>query len=486
MLIAFSVKALSEMPAQQAMALLGQGFNVPPACPFPFALSTQDSPPARSREAWFFEIFSGKASLSAACAKIGFKVLAFDHVVGGAQAATVPLDLCQEQGRALFWQLIRRNKPQALHGGPPCGTSSRARERPLPKSKFPNAPRPLRSKEVPLGLPSIKTESVDGIKLRKANALYKFTYLLILFCVKHDILISVENPANSHFWAVLAWFAEQDSITWPPEQLEFISFDACMHGSERPKRTAILGTKAVFAPLGVLCDGSHEHAPWGLYFRDGCSMWSTSSEAAYPAVLARRLAQCIADRVRSWRFPLVEHQPRPVQLAALGLQSPKFPPLIPEFYRVSWELAGFRPTKSCRILFSHASGVKDGGDKKLVQMAKKPRTGQMHQDLEVSHTGFPSPCPALVPEVFHSGFPRPCPAKPLAVDGRSGAPNPSGYLRPNPVRQDVDPKVSPRGLESPWLWIAEVGPQTQMSPLGQTRVRWTVQAGPSRMWRADQ
>ena len=31
----------------------------------------------------------------------------------------------QEQGRELFWQLIERNRPIALHGGPPCGTSSR-------------------------------------------------------------------------------------------------------------------------------------------------------------------------------------------------------------------------------------------------------------------------------------------------------------------------------------------------------------------------
>ncbi|CAE7232143.1 unnamed protein product, partial [Symbiodinium pilosum] len=137
----------------------------------------------------------------------------------------------------------------------------------------------------------------------KANALYKFMYLLILFCVRHDILISVENPANSHFWAVLAWFAEQDSVQWPPKQLEFISFDACVRGSERPKRTAILGTRGVFARLGVFCDGAHEHAPWRLHFRDGCSMWSTAAEA------------------------------RPLQLAAQGHQSAKFPPLIPEFHR---------------------------------------------------------------------------------------------------------------------------------------------------------
>ena len=110
MLVAYAVKNLSEMRPEQAMALVRQGFNVSPDCPFRFAVSQQDSPPTRIKEAWFFEAFSGKASLSAACAKMGFKVLAFDHAVGGAQAATVSLDLCQEQGRTLFWQLIDRNR----------------------------------------------------------------------------------------------------------------------------------------------------------------------------------------------------------------------------------------------------------------------------------------------------------------------------------------------------------------------------------------
>ena len=180
-------------------------------------------------------------------------------------------------------------------------------------------------------------------------------YLLILFCVRHDILISVENPANSHFWAVLAWFAEQDSVQWPPKQLEFISFDACVRGSERPKRTAILGTRGVFARLGVFCDGAHEHAPWRLHFRDGCSMWSTAAEAAYPALLSRRLAQCLTEHVQTMGCDLTEVQARPLQLAAQGHQSAKFPPLIPEFHRVSWETASFKADKCCRILFSHAS-----------------------------------------------------------------------------------------------------------------------------------
>ena len=417
-LVAYAVKNLAEMLPDQAMALVRQGFNVPPQCPFPFAVAQQDAPPVCPREAWFFEVFSGKASLSAACAKMGFKVLAFDHVLGAAQVATVPLDLCQEPGRELFWQLIKRNRPMALHGGPPCGTSSRARERPLPKAKFPNAPQPLRSLEFPLGLPTVRPDSVDGIKLRKANALYKFMYHLILFCVKNDILISVENPSNSHFWGVLEWYANVDNVAWPPPTLEFVTFDACMHGSSRPKRTSFLGTKGVFTRLHIFCDGAHEHAPWGLYFKDGCTMWSTSTEAAYPALLSKRVAHCLVDRVQTLGVQLSEVSSRPFQLAPQGTQSPKFPPLIPEFCRISWEPATFEPDKSCRILFSHASGVKGGGDQNGVPDQKRVKTGHSLSDSQTPKThlsGCPSPRPLASP-----------------LDDRGGVPNPSGYPSPNP------------------------------------------------------
>ena len=111
-------------------------------------------------------------------------------------------------------------------------------------------------------------------------------------------MISVENPASSHFWGVLEWFARNDGVSWPPAELEFVAFDACMHGSSRPKRTSFLGTKGVFKKLRSFCDGAHEHAPWGLHFRDGCSMWSTSVEAAYPALLSRRVAQYLVDHVQ--------------------------------------------------------------------------------------------------------------------------------------------------------------------------------------------
>ena len=447
-LVAYAVKNLSEMQTDQAMALLQQGFLVPPQCPFPFAASQQDAPPVRPKDAWFFEVFSGKASLSAACARVGFKVLAFDHVPGGAQAATVPLDLCQEQGRELFWQLIERNRPIALHGGPPCGTSSKARERPLPKSKFPNAPRPLRSQEFPLGLPSVKHDSVDGIKLRKANALYKFMYLLILFCVKHSVVISVENPANSHFWGVLEWFARTDGVSWPPATLEFVVFDACMHGSSRPKRTAFLCTKGVFQKLQVFCDGAHEHAPWGLQFRDGCSMWSTSTEAAYPPVLSSRIAQCLVAHAQTLGISLRDVPSRPVQLAAQRTQSSKFPPLIPEFYKVVWEPADFQPSAFCRILFSHASGGKDGGDQNAPPYHKRLRKGHGPYDLEghgpydletneTPLSGCPSPCPSVLPQVSSGGvpnprgYPSPCPSV-LPQVSIGGVPNPRGYPSPNP------------------------------------------------------
>ena len=149
-----------------------------------------------------------------------------------------------------------------------------------------------------------------------------------------------------------------------------------------------------------------------------CSMWSTSVEAAYPALLSRRVAQCLVEHVQTLGVRLSDAPSRPLQLATQRAQSSKFPPLIPEFYKFSWEPAGFQSNKSRRILFSHASGVKDGGDKNGAPNLKRPRKGHSLDDSVTNKTPLsecPSPCPLVSP-----------------LDSSGGVPNPSGCPSPNP------------------------------------------------------
>ena len=116
---------------------------------------------------------------------------------------------------------------------------------------------------------------------------------------------------------------------------------------------------------------------------------------------------------------LTEVQVRPLQLAAQGQQSQKFQPLIPEFFRVSSHPAGFKPDKSCRILFSHASGVENGGDKNSGPEVKRPRKQHFGKD-PVTHPSDPSGCPS------------PYPSGSVAVECKGDDLNPKGSLNLNP------------------------------------------------------
>ena len=152
-----------------------------------------------------------------------------------------------------------------------CGASlwhrlASPREAFAPGSHFlaSRAPKPLRSSVFPLGLPSLAAESLDSLRVRQANALYRFVFRLLLHCARSGINVSVENPCNSWFWNVLQCFAEADSVPWPPAALEFVDFDQCCHGSDRPKSTRFLCTRGLFSPLQARCPGTHMHKPFRL------------------------------------------------------------------------------------------------------------------------------------------------------------------------------------------------------------------------------
>ena len=104
----------------------------------------------------FIEIFAGRGSLSKAAIQTGFSVLSIDHESGASVVPIVQLDLTSPGGEAILWDMLESQQLLGVHLGLPCGTASRARERPvaphLQKQGVPNPP-PLRSADHPLGLP---------------------------------------------------------------------------------------------------------------------------------------------------------------------------------------------------------------------------------------------------------------------------------------------------------------------------------------------
>jgi hypothetical protein len=144
------------------------------------------------------EIFAGRGAFSKAAIQAGLRVVSVDHEVVQPFAPIVTLDLTTKSGVQILWAILDSPGLAAVHLGLPCGTSSRARELPLPKALrlagVPEPP-PLRSAEHPLGLPNLSAK--HQARVDSANALYKLAVDIILWCYQKGIVISIENPANS-------------------------------------------------------------------------------------------------------------------------------------------------------------------------------------------------------------------------------------------------------------------------------------------------
>ena len=74
----------------------------------------------------------------------------------------------------------------------------------------------------------------------------------------------------------------------------FVDLHACMFGGSRRKRTSFLTNESKFQALQIFCDGSHEHAAWGI---DEFGNFNTAHEAQYPKKLCHEYCK-ILDSLR--------------------------------------------------------------------------------------------------------------------------------------------------------------------------------------------
>jgi len=127
-------------------------------------------------------------------------------------------------------------------------------------------PQPLRSAEHLRGFPHLT--GADKTKVDLANQLYQSAIRILQVCMILGCLVSIENPARSWLWALLAVLVkdtnDQQFITWFAN-LESVYFDACAHGSLRDKRTKLLATQGLFTSLAADCPQNHAHASWQPY-----------------------------------------------------------------------------------------------------------------------------------------------------------------------------------------------------------------------------
>lgn len=282
------------------------------------------------RAPFLIELFCGTAGVCAQFRTLGGRALGIDHHLKRTKlkSAAVKLDLNQQWVQDLIMREISSGRVDAVHMGPPCGTSSRARNIPikkkLRKAGAPN-PAPLRSSKFPEGFPWLK--GINLIKVEAANSLYDFAAKVALLCDEHGVLFTVENPANSFMW-------ETKFFKRLVDRFFFHIVDACEYGSEHKKATAFLANFSADR-LRQRCTGNHTHKSWNVEkAEDGSWRFDTAKEAEYPTKLAKQLALALFDKLlESQQFKLQDnledHAPKVSSEAQP--RRPKGPLLLTEF-----------------------------------------------------------------------------------------------------------------------------------------------------------
>jgi hypothetical protein len=241
------------------------------------------------------ELCAGSAGLSLALQDVGFRAVGVDSIRNEhkAKAPVIAADLVTPEGQQVVWKALNDPALAYVHLAPPCGTASAARGKPPPRGWVPGPfppPRPLRSKEFPLGLAGLRLD--EQVRVDKANKIYSFAAEVVRYCQSKGVAWSMENPTGSLFWEVPC-IKDLHSLAGDYAVVSLL-FDACMHGSRRDKRSKFLTNVEGLLQLALKCDGSHEHLPWGFEMTSHGRRWATAGEAEYPpyTLLSRGCPGC--------------------------------------------------------------------------------------------------------------------------------------------------------------------------------------------------
>ena len=240
------------------------------------------------------ELFAGSANLSYQLRRRHFQTFPIDHTrTRSPRVKLVLLDITKPSQVQVLFHMITTLNVAYFHAAPPCGTSSKAREKPLPSCMSRERARPLRSATQPLGL--VNLTQAEKAKVTAANYLYAVTVVCMCLLELRGAIVSCENPTSSYMWPVFQLFISQAPVSLQQAfaRFAFVKFQSCMHGGARDKWISFLSTKDVFDVLQLECDGSHAHATGAPPMQNDTPVFPTAQEAAYPVLLCERIADCL-------------------------------------------------------------------------------------------------------------------------------------------------------------------------------------------------
>ena len=241
------------------------------------------------------ELCAGCGQLSASFRDLGYQILPFDHSHNRhhTRVTVYELDLTGPDAYNILHDIILNCNVVYIHAAPPCGTASRARNRPISAElRMQGAPQPppLRSSAFPLGLPNLST--INRTKVDAANAIYELVVKIVRLCIARNLPFSVENPDSSFFWELPFWSNVSEC------GFEDVVFSGCMHGGDRDRLCKWRASKNLLNELSVRCDGKHQHKPWSMSKVAGKWNFATAEEAEYPKVLTDKVALLVSMKQR--------------------------------------------------------------------------------------------------------------------------------------------------------------------------------------------
>ena len=181
------------------------------------------------------------------------------------------------------------------HFGPPCGTFSRAREKPISKRLLaqgaPN-PKPLRSEGFPDGFASLA--GTDLVKVLAASQLNEVVGALVIRCHEQGDFWVIENPARSF----IRHTSSMKKLLALPGAYDVVH-SACEFGSQRDKQTRLRTNMPTLKALTRSCSGKHParghdgalHASWGVSMSEGSWKFATAEECEYMPELCTAMAK---------------------------------------------------------------------------------------------------------------------------------------------------------------------------------------------------